>query len=213
MRGIIEVINFSGYIDVDFQDVTNILQDAGMALMGSGEGTGENRLEQAVKGTFESPLLNHCDLSTAKSVLLNITSGKNQQGLKMSDLEKLDELINHYVGKAKHFKKGIVWDESPDFGDKVRITAIVTGFDVDLSGLDGPNSDNIVVIDDNFVWEAEPDGKKILHPEAPKKTKIDYKSNHKKVHNFATEVKPDLCVEPGQRRSELENVSAIRRKG
>ena len=105
VRGIIEVISFPGYIDVDFQDVSNILRDSGMALMGSGEGTGPDRLEQAVKATFESHLLSDYDLATAKNVLINITSGKNKQGLMMSELEKLDEMIAHYTGSANHFKK------------------------------------------------------------------------------------------------------------
>ena len=212
VRGIIEVISFPGYIDVDFQDVSNILKDSGMALMGSGEGTGPDRVEMAVKATFESPLLSDYDLTTAKSVLLNITSGRNKQGLKMSELEKLDDMITHYVGKANHFKKGIVWDDDPEFGDKVRITAIVTGFNVDLSGFDGVTRDNIEVIDKDFFWDTSDPNAKVFPQETPKPIKVDYKTNHKR-HSFVTEEKPSLCVEPGERISELENVSAIRRKG
>lgn len=80
VKGIIEIISMTGYIDVDFQDVSNMLRNSGMALMGSGHGTGPNRLEEAVKATFESPLLSDYDLKTAKNVLLNITSGKKQTG-------------------------------------------------------------------------------------------------------------------------------------
>lgn len=143
----------TGYIDVDFQDVSNMLRNSGMALMGSGQGTGPNRLEDAVKATFESPLPSDYDLKTAKNVLLNITSGRNKDGLMMGELEKLDDLIAGYIGKAKRFKKGIVYDDNPEFGDMVRITAIVTGFKFDLSGVDKEELDNIVIIDKDFEWE------------------------------------------------------------
>ena len=65
VRGIIEVISRHGYINVDFQDVCKMMRNSGMALMGSGEGTGPNRLQDAVRGAFESPLLNDFDLKTA----------------------------------------------------------------------------------------------------------------------------------------------------
>ena len=79
VKGIIEVITKSGYINVDFQDVCKMMRGSGMALMGSGEGTGPDRLNLAVKGAFESPLLNDFDLKTAKNVLINITTGNNEQ--------------------------------------------------------------------------------------------------------------------------------------
>ena len=89
VRGIIEVITQPGYINVDFKDVSKMMRNSGMALMGTGVGTGNNRLEDAVKGAFESPLLNDFDLKTAKNVLINITSGNNERGIKMKELETM----------------------------------------------------------------------------------------------------------------------------
>ena len=214
VRGIIEVISRSGYINVDFQDVCKMMRNSGMALMGSGEGTGPNRLQDAVKGAFESPLLNDFDLKTAKNVLLNITAGNNEHGAKMSDLEKIDDMITAYTGTANHFKKGIIWDNDPVFGDKVRITAIVTGFNMDLGGL-GLNKDlgNLVIIDENFVWDQSDHGAEVTLPAATDTIKIGYNnSDNARTFNFSAEVRPALCVEPGERISDLENIPAIRRQ-
>lgn len=213
VRGIIEVISCPGYINVDFQDVCKMMRNSGMALMGSGEGSGENRLQDAVKGAFESPLLNDFDLKTAKNVLINITTGNNDRGAKMSDLEKIDDMISEYTGDANHFKKGIIWDNDPDFGDKIRITAIVTGFDMDLGGL-GLNKDlgNLVIIDEGFQWDLSDHGAEVSIPGGAETIKIGYNnSDNARKFNFASDVKPVLCVEPGERRSDLEITPAIRR--
>ena len=80
VRGIIEIITKEGYINVDFQDVCTMMRNSGMALMGVGEGEGKNRLDDAVQGALESPLLNDFDLSTCKNLLLNITVSKTEIG-------------------------------------------------------------------------------------------------------------------------------------
>jgi cell division protein FtsZ len=214
VRGIIEVISKPGYINVDFQDVCKMMRNSGMALMGSGEGSGPDRLDLAVKGAFESPLLNDFDLKTAKNVLINITTGNNEQGAKMSDLEKIDDMISAYTGDANHFKKGIIWDNDPDFGDKVRITAIVTGFEMDLGGL-GLNKDlgNLVIIDENFEWDTPVHSQEVSLPGGADTIKIGYNnSDNAKYFNFVTEKKPVLCIAPGENKADLENIPAIRRK-
>ena len=214
VKGIIEVITKSGYINVDFQDVCKMMRGSGMALMGSGEGTGPDRLNLAVKGAFESPLLNDFDLKTAKNVLINITTGNNEQGAKMSDLEKIDDMISAYTGDANRFKKGIIWDDDPAFGDKVRITAIVTGFTMDLGGL-GLNKDlgNLVIIDESFEWDTPLHSQEVSLPGGADTIKIGYNnSDNAKYFNFATEKKPVLCIAPGEKKADLENIPAIRRK-
>ena len=214
VRGIIEVISCPGYINVDFQDVCKMMRNSGMALMGSGEGTGPDRLDKAVKGAFESPLLNDFDLKTAKNVLVNITTGNNENGAKMSDLEKIDDMISQYTGTANHFKKGIIWDNDPEFGDKIRITAIVTGFTMDLGGL-GLNKDlgNLVIIDEGFEWETPAHGEEVSLPGMADTIKTGYNnSDNAKYFNFASEKKPVLCIAPGEKKADLENIPAIRRK-
>ena len=213
VRGIIEVINRPGYINVDFQDVCKMMRNSGMALMGSGEGSGNDRLEMAVKGAFESPLLNDFDLKTAKNVLVNITTGANERGAKMSDLERIDDMISEYTGDANHFKKGIIWDDDPDFGDKVRITAIVTGFEMDLGGL-GLNKDlgNLVIIDEHFQWEQAEHGGEVSIPAGADTIKIGYNnSDNARRFAYTSDKRPVLCTEPGTPKAELEVTPAIRR--
>ena len=213
VRGIIEVISCPGYINVDFQDVCKMMRNSGMALMGSGVGSGEDRLEIAVKGVFESPLLNDFDMKTAKNVLVNITTGNNEKGAKMSDLEKIDDMITHYTGNANHFKKGIIWDDDPEFGDKIRITAIVTGFQMDLGGL-GLNKDlgNLVIIDETFQWEYKEHSGEMSLPSVAETIKIGYNNSDNARHfTFATDRRPALCIVPGEKKADLENIPAIRR--
>ena len=79
VKGITEIISRPGYINVDFEDIKTMMRNSGMALMGCGTGSGKNRIEDAVKGALQSPLLNDFDLKTAKSLLINITCGKNER--------------------------------------------------------------------------------------------------------------------------------------
>ncbi|MBQ7623586.1 MAG: cell division protein FtsZ, partial [Bacteroidales bacterium] len=75
VKGIVEIVKKRGYINVDFEDVSAMMKDSGMALMGYGEGSGKDRIQKAVKEAFESPLLNDYDLTTARNVLVNVTGG------------------------------------------------------------------------------------------------------------------------------------------
>lgn len=154
VKGIIEIIKKKGHINVDFRDVKKMMTNSGMALMGCGTGTGENRLRDAVRNAFESPLLNNHDLKTAKNVLLNITIGYNEQSPVMDEFRNIDDLITEYIGSANRFKKGIVYDRSEDFGDRINITAIATGFRMDWTGLSDDNG-NIIIVEPDFEYLPE----------------------------------------------------------
>ena len=97
VRGITEIIARPGYINVDFQDIKTMMKNSGMALMGVGTGSGENRIEDAVQGALRSPLLNDFDLTTARNLLINITCGKNEKGLTMDDLKEINARIADYT--------------------------------------------------------------------------------------------------------------------
>lgn len=156
VRCIVEIIKKEGYVNVDMEDVKTMMSESGIAIMGMGTGTGEDRLFEAVKGAIESPLLNDIDLATAKSILVNITGGHNDQGLKMSDLNTIDQLIDSQTGNARRFKRGLVYDYDPNFGDRVNITIIATGFDLTTVGgqdLDG----DIIKINTDFVYSPQKD--------------------------------------------------------
>ena len=214
VRGITEIIKKKGHINVDFNDVRTMMKNSGMALMGCGTGTGENRLSDVVRNAFESPLLNDFDLKTAKYVLINITVGRNNQGAKMTELGIINKLIAEYTGKANNFKTGIVFEDDPDFGDKICITAIATGFKMGmLDQITDANLGNIIWIDDSFKYEKKISSEDGIELPEIKSEKIGYNNAAVRKKNlFSDGVKPVLVVSEGQNRSELENTAAIRRK-
>ena len=215
VQGITEIISKPGYINVDFEDIKTMMANSGMALMGCGIGTGENRIEDAVIGALQSPLLNDFDLKTAKNLLVNITCGKNEQGLKMDDLAAINAKIDEYTGKINKFKTGLVWETDPSVGDQVKITAIATGFKVnDLSRISKNDLGNIIIIGKDFKYEKGPET-----TPADQVSGLDQKLNtigfnaadNVKRYHFDQDNKPVLVVEPGQSVSELESVPAIKR--
>ncbi len=214
VRGIVEIIKQSGYINVDFKDVETMMKDSGMALMGCGTGSGKDRIETAVKAAFESPLLNDFDLKTAKKVLINISCGKNDQGLTMDDLNNINAKIDEYTGRANNFKRGLIWDDNPEIGDTIRITSIVTG--LRFSDVIGPSRDmgNYIMINKDFVYDknsaAREDGVSLPPDSSSQQIGFNTKSNVRKF-NYDQDNKPVLIVAKGEQLSELENVPAIRR--
>ncbi|MBO4427881.1 MAG: cell division protein FtsZ [Bacteroidales bacterium] len=154
VKGIVEIIQKRGYQNVDFEDVKTMLRDSGMALMGSGYGSGKDRIQDAVKSAFECKLLNDFNLKSAKYVLTNTTVGKNDHGLTMEEMEKLGKLIEEYTGKGNNFKRGLIYDESPEAGDSIRITAIVAGLKYDdVIGESLRSSDNYIMLDSNYKYD------------------------------------------------------------
>ena len=165
--------------------------------------------------TVYPPLLNDFDIKTAKNVLINITVGDNKEGLHMKQLDEIDKLIKDYTGKANNFKRGIVFEEDPEFGDKVSITVIATGFKMArLSEITEGNVGNIINIDSDFVYRKDEciseDG--IELPEV-RSMKIGYNNTAiRKGITFDEGCKPALLVGEGEDKSELENTPAIKRR-
>lgn len=208
VRGIIEIIQKPGYINVDFADVKTMMKNSGMALMGCGTGTGEHRIEDAIKQALESPLLNDFDLKSAKNVLINITIGKNEKGLSMKGLDEINNKIKEYTGNANNFKRGIIFDEDPEVGDRINITAIATGFKMSqLSNITDVSLGNLIVIDNTY------DGKRVIKDEmelseaTARKVGPTNASNIRKF-DFTKREKPVLLVNPQQNISILEEESA-----
>jgi cell division protein FtsZ len=214
VKGITEIIKKSGFINVDFKDVKAMMTGSGMALMGCGTGSGNNRIRDAVKTAMDSPLLNDFDIKTAKNVLINVTVGNNSEGLQMSQLEEIDKLIKEYTGNANNFKRGIVLDPDPSFGDKVSITVIATGFKMArIIEITEGNAGNIITIDSNFTYRKN-EGVSEEGIELPevRSQKIGYNNTAiRKRIAFEEGKKPALLISEGESKSELENTPAIKR--
>ncbi len=126
-KSIAEIITMHGIINLDFQDVTTVLKDGGVAIMSTGYGEGENRVTKAIEQAITSPLLNNNDIFNSKKVLLNINfcADKDQESLMMEEMNE----INDFMGKFKQdveTKWGLATDSS--LGGKVKITLLATGF-------------------------------------------------------------------------------------
>ena len=213
VQGIVDLIKKPGYINVDFKDVENLMKNSGMALMGSGTGTGENRLQDAVKATFESPLLNDFDLKSAKKVLTNISCTNTDQGLSMDEYQEINRMIDEYTGRANNFKRGLRWDDDLDPADTVRITSIVTG--LRFSEAIGPTQDmgNYIIINKDYKYsksEAAKEGIQLHEDSASNQIGFNSKNNQR-YFSYDPDVPPVLVPKPGQSLADLENTPAIRR--
>ncbi len=123
VQGISDLITTEGFINVDFADVKAIMSERGMAMMGIGIGTGENRAADAATRAISSPLLEDIDVSGAKGVLVNISGSSS---LTMDEFDAASRIIHEKVHEDANIIIGLVIDEK--LGDNVMITAIATGF-------------------------------------------------------------------------------------
>ena len=122
VQGIAELITRPGLINVDFADVRTVMSEMGMAMMGTGEGSGETRAREAAEAAIASPLLEDIDLSDARGVLVNITAGTD---MSIGEFEEVGEVIKSFTSESATVVVGTVID--PDMTDKLRVTVVVTG--------------------------------------------------------------------------------------
>ena len=123
VQGISDLITTSGLINVDFADVKAIMSERGMAMMGIGISSGDNRAVEAATKAISSPLLEEIDISGARGVLVNISGSSN---MTMDEFDVASRIIHEKVNEDANIIVGLVIDE--DLGDFVKITAIATGF-------------------------------------------------------------------------------------
>jgi len=127
-KGIAEIITVHGYINVDFADVKTVMKTSGVAIMGSAMSEGEGRALRAIKEALNSPLLNNNDITGAKNILLNITSGNAE--VTMDEIGDITEHVQNSAGSHANLIWGNGIDQS--LGDKINITIIATGFSADV---------------------------------------------------------------------------------
>jgi len=123
-KGIAEIITVHGYINVDFADVQTVMNNSGVAIMGSATATGEERAKKAIEQALTSPLLNNNDIEGARSVLLNITSGSME--ITMDEVSEITDYVVSATSRDTTLIWGIGSDES--LGEDISVTIIATGF-------------------------------------------------------------------------------------
>jgi cell division protein FtsZ len=127
VEGITALITTPGLINLDFADVRTVLSDAGSALMGVGQGSGEARSEEAARGAISSPLL-EASIEGAKGLLLSVAGGSD---LTLHEVHRAAEAITRAAHPDANIIFGAVIDDA--LGDECRVTVIAAGFDHDAS--------------------------------------------------------------------------------
>jgi cell division protein FtsZ len=122
VQGIAELITRPGLINVDFADVRTVMAETGMAMMGSGAATGENRARAAAEAAISSPLLEDVNLSGAHGLLINVTAGMD---LRTSEFHVVGDTIKQYASEDATVVVGYVID--PEMTDQIRVTVVATG--------------------------------------------------------------------------------------
>lgn len=122
VQGIAELITRPGLINVDFADVRTVMSEMGMAMMGSGKATGEDRAREAAEMAVASPLLEDIDLAGARGILVNVTAGLD---MSIGEFEEVGSTIKEFASENATVVVGTVID--PDMADELRVTVVATG--------------------------------------------------------------------------------------
>ncbi len=123
VKGISDLINIRGLINLDFADIRTVMAAKGMAIMGSGMSTGENRAVEAATQAIYSPLLENISIEGATGIIVNVTGGPD---LSLIEVNEASTLITEAAHEDAEVIFGAVIDET--MGDAVRVTVIATGF-------------------------------------------------------------------------------------
>lgn len=123
VKGISDLIFYEGLVNVDFADVRAVMSEMGMAMMGTGEASGDNRAVEAAEKAVSSPLLEDISIHGARGVLINVTASPD---VTLQEVNEAAELIHAESDEDANIIWGMVID--PNLEDKVRVTVIATGF-------------------------------------------------------------------------------------
>ncbi|OPY78143.1 MAG: Cell division protein FtsZ [Syntrophorhabdus sp. PtaU1.Bin153] len=163
VRSISDLIVGSGYVVVDFADVKTIMAERGMAIMGVGAASGENRARDAAQKAISSPLLEDISIHGARGVLINVTGNTD---ITLNEVNEASTLIQEQAHENAKVIWGLVFDDS--MGDSVRITVIATGFEEQVVR----ESDNVEALASRGRLFQDDDS---VPPFVKKKVTIDYK--------------------------------------
>lgn len=190
-KSIAEIISLHMHVNVDFNDVKTVMQDSGVAIMGSAIASGEKRALRAVENALVSPLLNDNDISGARHVLLNIMSGSDD--IEMDEFGEITDFIQEAAGGTAELITGYGTD--PSLGDNVSVTIIATGFNTKMnSGYEAPTFQErkIVKLDEPTIPKTEPVQTSIIDEIQTTEPFVFTKTEEPVVSNKVEEVIPPV---------------------
>lgn len=123
VKGITDLINLPGHINVDFADLKTVMKEVGPAIMGSGAAVGENRASEAAKRAIDNQLLEDVGIDGARGILINISAA--EETLTMNEFMEASALIQEKAHDDANIIIGALFDES--LGEELRVTVIATG--------------------------------------------------------------------------------------
>ncbi|HQJ40155.1 MAG TPA: cell division protein FtsZ [Exilispira sp.] len=125
VQGLSEILTKHGFLNVDFQDLKTVLKNQGYALLGIGEGTGENRVLEAVSKALSNNLIENVSIEGAKNAIVNVECASDFQ---MNEYELIMKTIAEKMDENGQVKLGIIKNEAFKDQEKIRVTIIATGF-------------------------------------------------------------------------------------
>ena len=133
VRSITDLMVMPGLINLDFADVRSVMSEMGKAMMGTGEGEGENRALEAAERAIANPLLDGVSMTGAKGVIISIIGGEDMK------LLEVDEAANH-IRELVDEDANIIWGSAfnPELDGKIRVSVVATGIDHDAEGMPAP---------------------------------------------------------------------------
>lgn len=125
-RSIAEIITVHGHVNLDFADVNTTLKDGGVAIMSSGLGKGEDRVNDAIRNALHSPLLNNNDVFSAKKILINLSFGESHP-LMMEEMNALHDFMSKFSREIE-----VIWGAAVEeqLEEEVKVTLLATGFSI-----------------------------------------------------------------------------------
>jgi cell division protein FtsZ len=133
VQGIAELITRPGLINVDFADVRTVMAEMGMAMMGSGTASGEDRAREAAESAISSPLLEDINIAGAHGILVNVTAGMD---LSIGEFQEVGNTIKEFASDDATVVVGTVID--PDMTDRIRVTVVATGLGRNSANAESP---------------------------------------------------------------------------
>jgi len=133
VQGIAELITRPGLINVDFADVRTVMAEMGMAMMGSGGASGEDRAREAAEAAISSPLLEDINLAGARGILVNVTAGMD---LAIGEFQEVGETVKECASEDATVVVGTVID--PEMSNTIRVTVVATGLGQPLAQQERP---------------------------------------------------------------------------
>ena len=129
VQGIADLITRPGLINVDFADVRKVMSEMGLAMMGTGVATGENKAREAAEKAIASPLLEDVNLQGARGILVNITGGPD---LALGEFDEVGNTVKEFASDDAVVVVGTVID--PELHEEIRVTVVATGLTNSAAG-------------------------------------------------------------------------------